>query len=250
MSLIRPLLRSGVVVERRSGAGRQVIVYDLPALQSFIQRTFPIEDSGVDLPSRVLGVHRFRDTKTYRSDAADVLRIRAFSPGILYKYGHPVDVHDATATHGVFSFRLAPEYTLRGRVALVENPTVFDLFERMDLALPLVIYGQGRISTRVVDWLANQRDRAFSLLHFPDYDPVGLSEFERIRNRLGSRVQIYLPENLDDLFRRFGNRELLRKPRSQRLLADLRRSNVSEVQAVVTLIDSHNTGLEQEALIQ
>ena len=250
MSLLRPVVLSGVVAEIRIGAGRQLIVQDFPAFRSFIQSIFPMAESAVSLPSRVLGVRRFRDTKTYRSDTPEILRVRAFDPGILRRQGHPVDVHAATTAHGVFSFRITPEYTLHGEVALVENPTVFDLFERLQLALPLVVYGRGRISTCLLDWLASQSDTLFSVLHLPDYDPVGLSEFERIRSRLGSRVQIYLPDNLDALFGRFGNRKLLQKQRSQRLLANLRRSSVSEVQAVVKLIDCHNAGLEQEALIR
>src|SRR5260370_13357482 len=249
MSLLRPMVAAGVVSEKRSGAGRQVIVEDAPAFQAFIRRTFPIEDIAANLPTRVLGVRHFRDTKTYRSDSSDILRVRAFIPGILRKNGYSVNVHGATENHGVFSFRLASEYTLHGRVALVENPTVFDLFERVELALPLVIYGQGRISSRVLGWLANQQDEAFSLLHLPDYDPVGLSEYERIRSRLGSRAQLHFPQNLDDLFYRFGNRKLLGKPRSQKLLVRLRISKMSEVRDVVKLIDSYNAGLEQEALI-
>lgn len=249
IALMRPLVLSGVVAERRSGAGRQFVVQDFSALHSFIQRTFPMDDTALDLPTRVLGVRRFRDTKTYPPDTGEVVRIRAFSPGILRKDGRSVDVDCATATHGVFSFRLTPEYTLHGQVALVENPTVFDLFERLKLALPIVIYGGGRVSKSVLRWLGDQDDADFSLLHLPDYDPVGLSEFWRIRNRLGSRVQIYLPQNLADLFHRFGNHELLEKRRSQRLLAELRSANVSEVQAVVKLIDFYNVGLEQEALI-
>jgi len=249
MSLLRPLVAAGVVAERRSGAGRQVIVEDSLAFQAFIGRTFPMEDTAANTPSRVVGIRRFRDTKTYRADGPDVLRVRGFSPGILRKNGHSVDVQGATANHGVFSFHLGPEYTLHGRVALVENPTVFDLFERTELALPLVIYGQGRISTRALSWLANQHDEAFCLLHLPDYDPVGLTEFERIRNRLGSRAQLYLPKDLDDLFRRFGNCNLLGRPRSRRLLEHLRTSKLPEVQAVVKIIDSNNVGLEQEALV-
>lgn len=249
MSLLRPLLAAGIVTEERSGAGRQLIIQDPRAFQEFVRDTFPMEDMTPSMPSRVVGIRRFRDTKTYRADGVDVLRVRAFSSGILRKHGDLVDVHGATASHGVFSFRLAAEYTLHGRIALVENPTVFDLFERLNLALPFVIYGQGRISTNVLRWLADQDDDAFSLIHLPDYDPVGLSEFERIRKQLGCRAQLYVPRNLGDLFRRFSNRELLKKPKSQRLLAGLRTSNLSEVQAVVRLIDSHNAGLEQEVLI-
>lgn len=250
MSLLRPLVVAGVVAEKRSGAGRQIVIEDIAAFKAFIQNIFPMENVGVRSASRVAGVRRFRDSKTYRADGVDVLRARAFSSGTLRKNGDCVDVHGATANHGVFSFRLSAAYTLHGCVAVVENPTIFDLFEQLELAIPLVIYGQGRISTRVLDWLADQHDQDFSLLHLPDYDPVGLTEFARIRNRLGSHARLYLPENLDDLFRRFANPELVRKVRSQRLLARLHTSRLKEVQAVVKLIDFHGAGLEQEVLVR
>jgi hypothetical protein len=249
MSTLRPLLAAGIVAEERSGAGRQLIIKDLTAFREFVRDTFPMEDTTPSMPSRLVGIRRFRNTKAYRADGVDVIRVRAFSSGILRKHGDFVDVHSATESHGVFSFRLAADYTLHGCIALVENPTVFDFFERLNLALPFVIYGQGRISTNALRWLADQDDDAFSLIHLPDYDPVGLSEFERIRKRLGCRAQLYVPRNLGDLFRQFSNRELLKKPKSQRLLARLRTSNISEVQVVVRLIDSHNAGLEQEVLI-
>jgi hypothetical protein len=86
-------------------------------------------------------------------------------------------------------------------------------------------------------------------LHLPDYDPVGLSEFQRLHSILGPRVELYLAPDLDSRFERFSNRDLLKKLNSQAMLAQLRRSELPCVRRVVELIDRHNAGLEQEALL-
>jgi hypothetical protein len=126
---------------------------------------------------------------------------------------------------------------------------MFSLFERLALEISLVIYGQGRASKRLVTWLMDQSQPEFSLLHLPDYDPVGLNEFERLRKSLGVRVQLHLPDNLEELFARHSKRQLLHKRNSQALLAKLRSSDCLDVQRVVRLIDVHNAGLEHEALL-
>ena len=70
----------------------------------------------------------------------------------------------------------------------------------------------------------------------PDYDPVGLDEFTRLRERLGARVQLHVPENLAFLFKHHANGEL-------------RQSQMAEVRIVLAVIEKHNAGLEQEALL-
>jgi hypothetical protein len=168
---------------------------------------------------------------------------------VLFRNSEPVGVDVETGLHSVFSFQLGTTYTLHDRCALVEGPVVFNLFERLGLEISLVIYGQGRASKRLLTWLTNQSQSEFSLLNLPDYDPVGLNEFERLRKSLGVRVQLYLPDNLDELFAHHSKRQLLHKRNSQALLAKLRRSECLEVHRVVRLIDDHNAGLEHEALL-
>ena len=126
---------------------------------------------------------------------------------------------------------------------------MFNTFERLGLDVPIVIYGQGRLSKRLLNWLADQPDAKFSLLHLPDYDPVGLHDFERIQGRLGRRAHLYLPLNLEELFAKYSKRQLLEKRKSQVLLGKVRHSDSSDVQRVIGLIDKHNAGLEQEALL-
>jgi hypothetical protein len=78
---------------------------------------------------------------------------------------------------------------------------------------------------------------------------VGLSEFARFRARLGKRARLHLPSDLQARFERFSNRNLLDKANSRAVLATLRRSSVPEIRQVLDLIERHNAGLEQEALL-
>jgi hypothetical protein len=251
LKTIRSLVDSGVVIEERAGGGRRLAVHDTVVLRAFFSKRYP--DAGVfeGASSRIAGVARFRDTKALELDEATLVCVRAWQTGVLLCDGRPVEAAAATAEHGVFAFLLGERsrYSLRGACALVENPAVFTCIERLNLPLSLAIYGHGRASTRLVDWLAGITTPDFALFHLPDYDPVGLSEFARFRARLGKRVRLHLPADLPARFERFSNRSLLDKANNRTLLANLHRSPVPEIRKVLELIDRHNAGLEQEALL-
>ena len=251
LKTLQPLLHAGVVVEERSGGGRRLVVRDASALQDFTRRHFPDTPVSAGLSSRAAGVARFRDSKTFASDTPEIVCVRAWSDNALLQQGESVRAASATAQHGVFSFLLsaAEHYVLRGPCALVENPAIFTQFHRFQLPVGLVIYGHGRASNRLLDWLSTMTSPDFQLLHLPDYDPAGLTEFERLRGRLGARVRLHLPPDLDQQFARFSNRTLLQKINSQSMLGTLRRTASPGVRQVVALIDRHNAGLEQEALL-
>ena len=251
LSALAPLLHAGIVIEERQGAGRRLVVRDSAALRQYISCRFPNLPVTGDLLRRAVGVARFRDSKTFPSDTPEIVCVRSWADNALLLDGHHTEAVEATLRYGVFSFLLTQtaRYSLGGRCALVENPAIFTHFEHLQFPVGLVIHGRGRLSSRALEWLENMNAPDFELLHLPDYDPAGLTEFERLRNSLGRRAQLYLPPNLEPLFARFSNRTLLEKPNSQSMLANLRRSKISAVRQVVALIDTHNAGLDQEALL-
>jgi hypothetical protein len=111
------------------------------------------------------------------------------------------------------------------------------------------LYLQTIVRQLCLDWLVRTTNSKFSLLHLPDYDPPGLSEFQRLHARLGKRVALYLPSEIEARFVRFSNPDLLAKTNRQATLAQLRRSESTAVRRVVEMIDRHHAGLEQEALL-
>ncbi len=250
LKILRPVLDSRVVVEERSGGGRRLVVHNADSLREFFARCYPDARPFDDAPSRIAGVARFRDSKALANDAAEIVCVRAWEAGTLFRGGEPVDVSAATREHGVFAFSLEKEcpYSLRGSCGLIESPVVFACLERLDLPTGLAIYGHGTISNRLLDWLARSAPD-FNLLHLPDYDPAGLNEFTRLRAKLGDRVKLHLPHDLPARFLRFSKRSLLEMGNSQNVLRNLRKSPVFEIRPVLDLIDKHNAGLEQEALL-
>ena len=252
LKLLKPLI-GGVVVEERSGTGRRLVVCDMPALQHFVKARFPDAATSKGTHSRIVGVARFRDSKALAADTSDIVMLRAWSNEALWRDDVRVPAATATTMHGVFSFVLAPNsrYELRVPCALVENPAMLFAFERLGLtsSIPVALYAGGRVSTRVLNWLAGIAHPDFRLIHLPDYDPVGLSEFVRVRSALGGRAALHLPSGLEVAFSRFSNTGLLRRAASQSLLPGLRASPLPEVRCILTLIERHNAGLEQEALL-
>lgn len=251
LKVLRPAVQSGVVSEEKSGAGRRLVVRDPEALRLFFAGRYPNADYFENAPSRVVGVAQVRDSKVLANDAAEIVVVRAWKNGTLHRAGIAIDVAQATREHGVFAFSLASNdvYSLSGSCALVENPVVFGLLERLSLPVDIAILGHGRVSRRLLDWLVGMTSEEFKLLHLPDYDPVGLNEFARLRARLGKRVKLHLPDDLAKQFARFSKRSLMEGGNSQVVLRYLRESEEPEVRAVVELIDRHNAGLEQEALL-
>ncbi len=251
LTLLKPLLIAEVVTEGRAQSGRRLIVRDSTTLRDFLERQFPDAATSDDALNRTIGIARFRDSKALASDTPEIVLIRVWRDSALDQDGQPIGAASATTEHGVFSFLLGSDcvYSLHGPCALVENPAVFTCFEQLSLDIGLVIHGRGRASERLLKWLASQSSPDFSLLHLPDYDPVGMEEFERLRYALAARVRLHLPADLDARFAKFANRSLLDKERNRTTLSRLRRSSSLEVQRVVALIDRHNAGLEQEALL-
>jgi hypothetical protein len=247
---LQPLLNADVLAEQRSGSGRRFVVRDNTALRQFIGHFFPDTPINDGEMSRTAGIARFRDSKTFDSNTPEIVSVRAWSEQALLKDGKPVGASLASSEHGVFSFLLSDRYAVRGSCAIVENPVVFIQLERLNLNVDLVIWShRGRISRKLIDWLEGNATSDLSLIHLPDYDPVGMDEFRRLRARLGARVQLYFPDDLIERFTRFSSHGILKKPNNQALLANLRRTKLLEVRRVIALIDSNNACLEQEALL-
>jgi hypothetical protein len=251
--LTAPLVAGGVLTWIRSGTGKKLVVTDHSRFNEFVAATYPYSANEIDLleSARVSAVARYRDSKSLPNDLPEIINLRAWTDEGLRWDGKPVRGIANTMQYGIFSFSLedSSQYTLHTSCALVENPALFRAFERLALPIKIVFLGRGRISERLLDWFGNQVAADFSLLHLPDYDPVGLNEFERLRMRLGSRVRLYAPDDLQQRFTRFGNTKLLSKSMSRTMLANLRSSKIEEVLRIVALIDEYNAGLEQEALL-
>ncbi|MEO6184518.1 MAG: hypothetical protein ABIP71_15735 [Verrucomicrobiota bacterium] len=250
LDFVAPLIAGGVLCRKRSGGGQRLIIENAEALSHFIAQQFPHAAGEFgETWSRIESLARFRDTKTLPNNVPEIVCARGWNCDVLKRDGKILPVANATQEFGVFAFLLnePQRYEIHGRCALIENPAVFAAFERLGLNAEIALFARGRCSNRFLDWIVSQA--AVQILHLPDYDPVGLSEHERLRKRLGEKVKLYLPPNIAELFERYANKKLLRNPVAQSALLSLRNNCGNQVAEALALIDRHNGGLEQEALL-
>jgi hypothetical protein len=150
---------------------------------------------------------------------------------------------------GVASVRLDEDFQWIGSgvIAIVENLEVFLHFEKLGFETDLIYYAAGRLSERVLRWLSSPGMQSCQIVHFGDYDPVGVDEYLRLKKACPGRVKMYLPDDLEKLLSRYGKADLLED--SKAILLRLRNEKDETTLHLVSLMDRHNCGLEQEILL-
>ena len=256
LDALRGLLDAGALERTRVGAGSVIAVRQRQAVEAVARQLYPSGLESLALletmaTPRAAGVAGVRDAKRSRRGAAEPVLLRAFHAApLIGQAGQALDLLAMTGLAGVAAVTLtrgAP-WRFAGRLGIVENLELFYHVERIAPALDAALYAGGRLSERVVEWLAGEAMREAELTHFGDYDPVGLAEYLRLRRACGPRAELFLPADLPALMRRFGKRSLL-SGRNADLLRELRAEADPAVRAVVSLMDETGCGLEQEALL-
>jgi hypothetical protein len=137
---------------------------------------------------------------------------------------------------------------MSGTIAVIENAEPFWYHERILPSVDLAIYATGNMSARLIDWLSSAAMANCSFIHWGDYDPRGLCEYLRLHEACPGRVTTYVPNDIELLLQRFGNRDLLIKQAK-----DLERLRDSQsdpiIDEMVGLFDQYRRGLEQEVLL-
>ena len=246
-SALQPLFDMGALIRVRSGAGWRIAVQNEAALHQYIAARYP---AGLEVElqqlSRAEAVFRRRNAKHGENRVGEPVLIRAFSSASLRMETGSLNVAEWTRQAGVAAFLLQDDIPWDWpveRVATVENLEPFLQFEHRFPDFDAVIYTAGRMSVRLLNFLAGA---SFSIVHFGDYDPVGLQEYLRLSACCPGRATLYVPEDLEALVVKYGRPELLRD--SVGVLARLRQATDPAVRRVLTCLEGTGFGLEQEVL--
>ena len=246
-SALEPLFDAGALKEERRGNGWRIVTANPDAVRNFIDAVYPrglgAAEGGLD---RTEAVATFRDSKRGANLSGEPVLIRGFSEAPLVSQKGPLDVKGVTDLSGSACFVISDKTQWRykgNRVALIENLEPFLRFEERFKDFDAAIYCAGRMSERFLKWLESQ---SFDIVHFGDYDPVGLQEYLRLKQRYSGRVDFFVPKNLRELVRRYGKRDLLRD--STAILSGLRRQQDEIVKEVLQCLEDFGAGLEQEIL--
>lgn len=257
---LRPPIAGGIVEIRRSGGGERIEVLRASEFEAWVRSTYPAFDGQLTVPdgaSRAAALAFRRNTKSAGAGvASSIVHLRALGSVALIVDldGRPFPVGELTEAYGVAACLIADDSRMRasGRVVVVEN---LECFLRVESILPsatLSVFSGGRLSERLIGFLTRSTFDAPPIVHLPDYDPVGLSDYLRLRAALSDRVALWVPDDLEERFHRFSNRDLItRKPRNRELLESLASTTwpCAASSRVFELIKEHGAGLEQEALL-
>ena len=248
---LQSLFDAGVLDEEKSGAGRRLVVKNQPALRAFALTMYPsgLAGSEGDLPAKSKAVADRRDSKKAIGKNPVTLLVRGFNDCTFQKNGAQLPVAEWTRSAGVAALSLdsLEGWECKGVLGFVENLETFWHIEKIAPFIDLAIYAEGRIGANVLQWLNSPGMMGFRVVHFPDYDPVGMDEYLRIKGACPERAKLFRPADLETLFNRYGKAQLLSN--SSAVLARLRKSTDSDVHYVVELMDRFGVGLEQEALL-
>ena len=249
----------GALREEKRGGGRVVVVANRESVQRFADREFPsglFAENDASTGRRTQSLNRFGDTKSMPGLDFEFVLLRAFdSAKITTKIsGHIVKVNapEITRQTGCVALMLQDTDNLAdlphidGNVATVEGPELFYRFDWAAVDVNVVILTYGRMSERLRNWVTSPMVEG-TLTHFGDYDPVGLDEYRKLKER-ASRTSFYLPPDLEKYFRSgFLKPALMDK--SSVLLPRLAKMKDAAILTLIDLMQRYGGGVEQEVLL-
>lgn len=256
--LVASLQTCGAVVFNSSSSGRGIVlnVVNLEAFDRFIGSRLPhgLNVDAASIPDRATAVRLLADAKAVRQALAEGVLVRSTKSAIMISAVDgttTVNVSDQTAQAGACALQLSAEkqWTFVGTVAVVENT---DAFWRHDVVLPdvdVAIHGHGNTSARLLKWLGSPAMAQCRVIHWGDYDPVGVYQYLRLMKECPGRVSAFAPEMIEILLPRYGKAKLI-SAQVEYLLRIRKQIADSYVQRMVGLFDKYRRGLEQEVLLK
>lgn len=245
MRQAQSLFDTGALVVERKGGGRSVVIKNSVALNGFINANYPdglwgtvIDGEG----NRTRGVRLHGDSKKTGNMDCEVVVFRADYPSPPFLTGR-----NEGFTMGSFMLSDNAGASFSGRVATVENHELFAKYDWEAAGFHVALLTSGRASNRFISWLASDSMKDAQYTHFGDYDPVGLDEFARMYDKLGERIKLYIPENIEGMFKIYRNKKLVTD--SGNLLFRLSTIHHPDIDRVTWLIREYGGGVEQEVLL-
>lgn len=192
--------------------------------------------------SRHLGVKVLKDAKISRKRYAAVqVNIRQSSN---------VKTREGFVPSGVERFTLSVlvdeliDWVIEGTIVLIENQEPFLNSTSKFMDSTAVICYNGRVNEKIISWI---KESEMDVLFCPDYDPVGLDEYSKIKDSAPQRVRLFLPDSIEDDFK-YSTSGLLDKKKNREVLSRLASCQPidHDFGKVLSLIQQWNAGLMQE----
>lgn len=192
--------------------------------------------------SRYLGVKSLKDAKLSRKKYPTVQ--------VFVKDSSKVIIDGKNAPEGIEEFSLSVlvdslcKWDVKGKVILIENQEPYLRSKSLFSEVSAIICYNGRINDKISEWIYESK---MNVIICPDYDPVGLDEYWKLKCKIGDRLDIFLPKSISDDFK-YATSELLDKGKNREVLLRLANTESLDLpaQRILELIQKWNAGLMQE----
>lgn len=238
----------------RKGAGVLYQVRDRTILVSHLAELAPQlgEPVDEDVPNRARNIAAARGSKTasHQHDGYYLL-LKSPDPQLYWQnsvQASQLALGTATQTFGAAVLHIHPEdsWANDGELWLVENQALFDRLEWLPATAGVsVAYYAGQLNRTLLQWLST-RQRAARIVHFPDYDGVGLANYTRLHAAVGDACQLWLMPDWQAKLQRFGSNSLWQA--TYREFAATYAAIPPAAQHLAAQMKLHGLALEQEAV--
>lgn len=250
------MIADGVLSIRSNGSRKTVYCRDVSGLQNYLNNHFGIADlssfisafSAQDL-QRSAAVRIGADSKIKKIRSFKGFMVNCWQPIEAALNNKPIEIEPPAGTftyiYDFESFIPAADVTIVG----VENGENFRYIERQRQ-----LFWQGKVlfvsrypqSGDLLKWLQQIPN---PYVHYGDFDFAGINIYlHEYKKHLGSRADFFVPDNISELLRDYGNRELYQRQFS----TAPQREKLPEpaLKKLWDLLCAEKKGLEQEVLIE
>ena len=210
--------QTGAVNSQRQGRGETYRIVNRVIFDTHLQALSPgvMDVGGSEMPARAMHISDARNSKARAHRHAHYyLLIKAVGSNVIWreaKRSIALPLSQATRDFGAATLAIDTHdtWTSENDLWLVENQALFDRTDWLPAgtAATVAYYG-GQINGILLNWLGS-RPRAAKVMHFPDYDGVGLANFRRLNAALGDKCKFWLMPDWDVKLERYGSSQLWR----------------------------------------
>lgn len=253
--------RTGAITMQRSGRGTVYRILKPEVVEQHWRHLSPdgltsaSQPTPEDQPARAGHIGQFRDSKGgQHGHEHHYVLLKTVSPELTWHtdQGERLALGEQTRVQGAAALDvgLDTDWQCPGPLWLVENQALFDRTDWLPDPQASLIYYRGQLSRALLAWL-QRLQIGDSLVFFPDYDGVGLSNYCRLHEALDPPPHFWLMPQWADKLQRYGQSPLWQTQLDTWLSAEQYLQATCSDAGVLDLLAQMKTqglALEQEAV--